>query len=457
MTQVVVNPHDGSIVCEHPYMDERRDELLEGLVAAQRAWREVPLPERVERIGAVLAGFSEHAEAIARDLSLQVGKPIRQSRGEVQGCVARAEHVLSLAPAALATDVLEDLPGRGEGVIERRIRHEPLGVIANLAAWNYPLLIPVNVVIPALAAGNAVLLKHSERTPLCGEWFERIFAPLEGVLRQVVLTHEQTAAWLTDARIDGVGFTGSVRGGLAVQRAARERFVPVGLELGGKDPAYVAEDADLEFSAPNVVEGACYNAGQSCCAIERVYVHRSRYEEFLERAEAALADWTHGDPLDEATTLGPQATERAPELLETHVRDAIESGAKLVAGGERGRETGWYFQATLLRDVPQGCLAMQEESFGPLVCVHPVDDDAEALAKMNDSRFGLTASVWTESAARADWFADRLEAGTVFQNRCDVLDPGLPWTGWKESGRGVTLSRYGYANFTRLKGLHLRR
>ncbi|HBP22086.1 MAG TPA: aldehyde dehydrogenase, partial [Planctomycetes bacterium] len=332
MTQVVINPHDGSTVCEHPYMDERRDELLDGLVAAQRAWREVPLAERVERIGAALAGFSEHAEAIARDVTLQVGKPISQSRGEVQGCVARAEHVLSLAPTALATDVLEDLPGRGEGVIERRIRHEPLGVIANLAAWNYPLLIPVNVVIPALAAGNAVLLKHSERTPLVGEWFERIFAPLEGALRQVVLTHDHTAAWLGDARIDGVGFTGSVRGGLAVQRAARERFVPVGLELGGKDPAYVAEDADLEFSAPNVVEGACYNAGQSCCAIERVYVHRSRYEEFLERAEAALAGWAHGDPLDEATTLGPQATERAPELLETHVRDALESGAKLVAG-----------------------------------------------------------------------------------------------------------------------------
>ncbi|MBL4849720.1 MAG: aldehyde dehydrogenase family protein [Planctomycetes bacterium] len=452
MAVVVRNPYDESVVCELASDHASRDEILTGLVAAQQAWRQVPLAERVAAIESALELFRTEREAIARDVTRQMGKPIREALGEVDTCLTRGRHMLSIAVASLQDEVLPELPG-----IDRRIRHEPLGVVLNLVAWNYPLLIPINVVIPALAAGNAIAIKHSDKTPLCATLFERAFGGIGpgGLVKSLVLSHEETAEWITDPRIGGVAFTGSVAGGLAVQQAARERFVGVGLELGGKDPAYVAEDADLDFAVPNIVEGACYNAGQSCCAVERVYVHASLYEEFLARAEEAAKGFVLGDPLREETTLGPMASLAALETLEAHVASAVAGGARLICGGARVEER--FFPPTILADCPQDCLAMQEESFGPLIAVQRVDDDAQALERMNDSRFGLTASVWTRDPARAEWFAERLEAGTVFQNRCDYLDPALPWTGWKESGRGVSLSRYGLLHLTRRKGLHLRR
>lgn len=457
MSLAAHNPYDGSLVCERGSDHAERDAVLGAARDAQRAWREVPLGERIERIGAALGYFEAEAEAIALEVTRQMGKPLVEARGEVGTCVARARHMLSEAPDALAPDVLPDVPGRAGRAIERRILHAPVGVVLNLAAWNYPLLIPVNVIVPALAAGNAVVLKHSERTPLCADRFERAFAALEGgaLVRSVTLTHPEVAEWSADERVDAIAFTGSVAGGRAVQMAARARFVGVGLELGGKDPAYLAADVDMDFALENVIEGACYNAGQSCCAIERVYVHRSRYDEFLERAQEAVKAWTHGDPTLETTKLGPMATARALDVLEAQVQDACRAGARLLSGGARVDER--FFPATLLADCPQDTDAMREESFGPLIPVQAVESDAEALARMNDSRFGLTASVWTEDAALADWFAERLEAGTVFQNRADVLDPALPWTGWKDSGRGVTLSRYGFQHLTLRKGLHLRR
>lgn len=452
METVVRNPYDESVITELTSDHPRRDELLNGLVSAQREWRKVPLADRVAAIEPALALFEEEREQIARDISRQMGKPIREALGEVDTCLMRARHMLSISVESLADDVLPAVPG-----IDRRIRHEPLGVVLNLVAWNYPLLLPINVVIPALAAGNAVAIKHSDKTPLCAEFFERAFAGVGpgGLVKALVLTHEETADWIQDSRIGGVAFTGSVAGGRAVQRAARERFIDVGLELGGKDPAYVAEDADLAFCAPNVVEGACYNSGQSCCAVERVYVHTSRYEEFLKLAEVAAAGSVMGDPLDETTTVGPMASKAALDTLEAHVASAVAGGARVVCGGSRVE--GRFFPPTILAECPQDCLAMQEESFGPLIAVQRVGSDEEALERMNDSRFGLTASVWTKDPARAEWFAERLEAGTVFQNRCDYLDPALPWTGWKESGRGVSLSRYGFLYLTRRKGLHLRR
>lgn len=457
MDSVVRNPYDQSVVCELRSNHAQRDAILAGLQTAQRAWREVPLAARIEAIAGALSLFSAEREQIARDITRQMGKPLAEARGEVDTCLVRAKHMLSLAPQALADDVLEGLPGRGSGRIERRIRHEPLGVILNLVAWNYPLLIPINLVIPALAAGNAIGLKHSDITPLCGALFERAFGGIGpgGLVKALVLSHEETAEWIVDPRVDALAFTGSVAGGRAVQSAARERFIEVGLELGGKDPAYVAEDADLAFVVPNVVEGALYNSGQSCCAVERVYVHASRYEEFLARALEVIADWRSGDPMVEGTQLGPLARASALDTLEAQVREAVAAGARLLCGGQRA--AGGAFAPTILAECPQSSAAMQEESFGPLIPVLAVADDAQALAHMNDSRYGLTASVWTEDAARADWFAARLEAGTVFQNRCDYLDPGLPWTGWKESGRGVSLSRYGFQHVTRRKGIHLRR
>jgi acyl-CoA reductase-like NAD-dependent aldehyde dehydrogenase len=339
-----------------------------------------------------------------------------------------------------------------------RIEHEPLGVVLDIAAWNYPLLVPASVVVPALVAGNAVILKHSPLTPLCGLAFERAFGTLSvpGLVQNLVVENERAEALIGDPRIDHVSFTGSVATGRRVYAAAAKRLIDAGLELGGKDPAYVAEDADIAFAAENVIDGACYNAGQSCCAVERVYVHESVLAAFLEKAKSALKQYRMGDPLDERTTLGPLARSEAVGFLEKQVEDAVARDAKIVFRGKRPSGKGSFFEPVLLSGVPNDASAMQEESFGPIVPVASVASDEEAIARMNDSRFGLTASVWTTSGERAERIARELEAGTVYQNRCDYLDPALPWSGWKESGIGSTLSRYGYLGLTKRKSIHFR-
>jgi acyl-CoA reductase-like NAD-dependent aldehyde dehydrogenase len=455
MNLKVTSPYTQETVCELPF-DEGA--VLERKLAAARgaflAWRRVPLAERIERVREGVRRFRAAAAEIARDVTLQMGKPIQEARREVETCCARAEHMISIAAATLAPDVL---PAR-EG-FHLRIEHVPLGVVLDVAAWNYPLLIPVNVVVPALLAGNAVLLKHSARTPLCGLHFERAFGALEppGLVTNLVLTHDATARLIADERVAHVAFTGSVEGGREVYRQTARRFIDAGLELGGKDPAYVAEDADLDFAVANVVDGACYNAGQSCCAVERVYVHRRIHDAFLSGARRVLEDYRLGDPLDEATTLGPLANRSALDLLEGQVEDAVRRGARLLLGGKRvaGAKAN-FFPPTLLAGVPNDAEAMQEESFGPLVPVLAVTDDAEALRHMQDTRYGLTASIWTADRGRAERFAAELEAGTIYQNRCDYLDPALPWTGFRDSGKGTTLSRYGFYALTRRKGLHFR-
>lgn len=437
---------------ELPFDDDASiDRKLAAAHGAGASWREFSVPERTERVSRALGFFRSRAEVVARDVTLQMGKPLVQARSEVAGLLERAEHMISIAAESLAADELPERAG-----FHRRIEHVPLGVVLDLAAWNYPLLIPVNVVVPALLAGNTVLLKHSARTPLCGLHFERAFAELgtPGLVTNLVVGHDATARIVADERISHVAFTGSVAGGHAIQRAASGRFIDVGLELGGKDPAYVAPDCDLAATVAGVVDGACYNAGQSCCAVERVYVHESVHDEFLERAEPLIAAYRTGDPLDEGTTLGPLASASALPFLEGQVGEAVAAGARLVHGGKR--EDSRFFPATLVADCPDTTDLMRSESFGPILACRPVRDDAEALARMNDSLLGLTASVWTADRERAEWFGARLEAGTVFQNRCDYLDPALAWTGVKDTGKGVTLSRHGFLHLTRCKSIHFR-
>jgi acyl-CoA reductase-like NAD-dependent aldehyde dehydrogenase len=383
-----------------------------------------------------------------------MGKPIVEARREVATFLDRAAWAVGAAEEALAPEVLPEKPG-----FHRRIEHVPLGVVLDIAAWNYPLLVPVNVVVPALLAGNTVLLKHSERTPLCGRAIAAAFAGLDvpDLVVDVQVPPPDTARLVRDPRVAHVAFTGSVRTGNLVQRAAAERFVDVGLELGGKDPAYVAADADLAFAVENVVDGACYNAGQSCCAVERVYVHRSLYDEFLERARAILEAYRLGDPLDEATTLGPLAIAANVDLAERQVADAVRRGARLLLGGGRAPGLpGSFLAPTLIAGVPDDAPLMQDETFAPVVPVQAVSGDDEALARMRDTRFGLTASVWTRDRERAERLAAEIDAGTVFQNRCDYLDPALPWTGTGESGKGTTMSRFGFLGLTRRKAIHFR-
>jgi acyl-CoA reductase-like NAD-dependent aldehyde dehydrogenase len=451
----VINPYDQKPLCELPWdNDERLEKKIIAAGEVYAGWHRMALEERAIQVRRGLERFRNASETVARDLSKQMGKPIRQARNEVKGFFERAEYMLSIAKEALSPDILPAKEG-----FHRRIEHAPLGLVLDIAAFNYPLLISVNVIVPALLAGNTVLLKQSPKTPLCGEQLAEAFGDLDPphLVTHLILSNSQTSRLVQDPRINYIAFTGSVPVGKYLYRQASQRIVDMGLELGGKDPAYVAGDADLAFAAENVIDGACYNAGQSCCAVERVYVHHTLYDSFLERAKSLLEAYRMGDPLEESTTLGPLADRAALGRLEDQVKDAVKRGARLLLGGKRLKgSSGNFFPPTLLADVPNDAKVMQEESFGPIVPVKSVADDEEALACMNESRYGLSASIWTRSRERAERFARELEVGTVYQNRCDYLDPALPWSGARESGIGSTLSRYGFYHLTRRKAIHFR-
>lgn len=456
-THTVDDPYTGEAAATIALSDPPTvDRALDRAREAARTFRHTTVEERAALCDRALGAFEARLDQIASDVTRQMGKPLSQARGEVKGMAGRWRHMQEIAEDALA-DVI--LPPR-EG-FERRIAKEPLGVVLDLPAWNYPLLTAVNAIVPAVLAGNAVVVKHSPRAPLCGEHFARAFSDAgapPGLVQAIFVDYETTERIVGDPRVDHVLFTGSVHGGHRIQAAAKDRFLHVGLELGGNDPAYVAPDCELESTVENVVDGAIYNAGQSCCAVERVYVHRSLYEEFLAAAEPLVRAYVMGDPMRDETTLGPIAQPWHPQDLDAFVADAVKKGARVVLGGKStsANGKGRFFEATLIRDVPQTADLMRRESFGPILAVSQVDTDDEALARMNDSRLGLTASVWTRDRERAARMARELEYGTVYMNRCDALDPALPWLGVKDSGRGCTLSTLGFDALTRPKALHFR-
>ncbi len=454
---VVDDPFTGEPACAVQFADVgAAGAVLDHARAAARSWRTSTLEDRMALCERAVASMEASAASIAADVTHMMGKPIAQSRGEVKTMAARARHLIGVAPEALADVVLPPLPG-----FERRVVREPLGVVLDLPAWNYPLLTAVNCVVPAVLAGNSVVVKHSPRSPLCGEHFARAFASAgapANLVQALHCDHTQSQRIVGDERVDHVVFTGSIFGGHRIVLAASKRFMHPCLELGGNDPAYVAPDCDLAKTVENVVDGAMYNAGQSCCAVERVYVHESVYKRFVEMAEPLVRAYVMGDPMREETTLGPIAQPAHVAELEGFVRDARARGARLLAGGKAtnvgGR--GRFFEPTLLADCSQAMELFRKESFGPILPVMSVASDEEALEKMNDSRLGLTASVWTGDRGRAERLAGALEAGTVFMNRCDYLDPGLPWSGWKDSGRGVSLGTLGFDALTRPKAIHFR-
>ena len=408
-------------------------------------------------LSAAVDAFVSRRDAIAEEISWQMGRPLAQSPGEVSGFEERARHMIDIAP-----DALRDVKVAPKSGFTRFIRRDPLGVVFVIAPWNYPYLTAVNSVVPALTAGNAVLLKHSAQTPLCAERFAEAFAAAglpEGLFQHLHLGHEAALGLVGSEGVDFVAFTGSVAAGHAVQRAAADRFIGTGLELGGKDPAYVRADADLEHAIENLVDGAFFNSGQSCCGIERIYVHTDVYQRFVDGAVSLTRGYRLGNPLDADTTLGPMVRSAAADFVRDQIAEAVRAGARALvdAKGFAADAPGTpYLAPQLLVDVDHRMRVMTEESFGPVVGVMRVASDEEAIALMNDSEYGLTASIWTRDEAAALAIGDRIETGTWFMNRCDYLDPALAWTGVKNTGRGCTLSALGYEQLTRPKSFHLR-
>lgn len=454
----LVSPVDGRVYAERHYAsDETVAAALEAAAQAQRAWKKIPLTERARYCTAALEALLAMREEIAPEIAWQMGRPVRYGSGELRGVEERARHMI-----AIAADALADIDSGEKTGFRRFVRREPLGTVLVIAPWNYPYLTAVNSIIPALMAGNAVILKHATQTLLVGERFERAFEQAglpAGVFRNLLLDHEQSARVIGSGRVQQVNFTGSVEGGRAMERAASGHFLGLGLELGGKDPAYVRHDADLDFTVENLVDGSFFNSGQSCCGIERIYVDRGVYPEFVERFTELTRSYVLGNPLDEATTLGPLVKAASADFVRGQIAAAIAGGARALIDGAAFSADAIgtpYLAPQVLVDVDHSMSVMREESFGPVVGIMPVDGDAQALQLMNDSPYGLTASVWTRDLDAAERIGDDIATGTVYMNRCDYLDPSLAWTGVKHTGRGATLSRVGYETLTRPKSFHLR-
>lgn len=455
---ICISPIDGTELARRPPASEAAiAQALAQARAAQRDWRRVPIAERSSHVLRFLDAMLAMNQEIVPELAQQMGRPVRYG-GEFGGFEERVRYVVEMAEDALAPVIPHDArPG-----FTRYIRRDPLGLVLVVAPWNYPYLTAVNTIAPALIAGNAVLLKHAAQTILVGERFQmamdRAGLP-KGLFANLALTHDQTSRLIGSGAVDFVNFTGSVEGGRAIERAAAGTFTPLGLELGGKDPAYVRADADLDFAVGNLVDGAFYNSGQCCCGIERIYVHESLYDRFVEGFADLTSRYVLGNPLDETTTLGPMAQKRFADLIRGQIAEAVGKGATAhvdPAAFPADKAGTPYLAPQVLTGVDHSMSVMRDESFGPVVGIMKVKDDEEALALMNESVYGLTASVWTADLDAAERLGAEIETGTVFMNRCDYLDPGLAWTGVKQTGRGASLSRLGFETLTRPKSFHLR-
>jgi acyl-CoA reductase-like NAD-dependent aldehyde dehydrogenase len=454
----LISPVDGRVYAEREVADAAQvEQALTAAASAQAAWQRRSLSERAAFCTAAVDAMLSMQADIVPELAWQMGRPVRFGAGELRGFAERARHMIAIAPQVL--DRVEPEPVAG---FRRYIKREPLGTVLVVAPWNYPYLTAVNTIIPALMAGNSVILKHASQTLLVGERFaeamRRAKLP-EGLFQNLLLDHVSTGAIIACGRVQQVNFTGSVEAGKVMESVASGQFLGMGLELGGKDPAYVRADANLEQAVENLVDGSFFNSGQSCCAVERIYVDRKIYPVFVERFAELTRQYVLGNPLDEATTLGPLVTPGAAFFVRGQIADALAQGAKALIDPKSFPADvpgSAYLAPQVLVDVNHQMSVMRDESFGPVVGIMPVASDEEAIALMNDSEFGLSASIWTRDLAAAERLGNEIATGTVFMNRCDYLDPALAWTGVKNSGRGVTLSPLGYEHLTRAKSFHLR-
>lgn len=450
-----LSPVDGSIVAERSVLSNAdADAAVARANTAQAAWADRPLAGRITMVRESLAALNAMSDRATQELAWQMGRPVRYG-GEFGGVNERSDYMLDIAEEVLAPEIVED-----SAQFDRRIERAPQGVVFVIAPWNYPYMTAMNTIVPALVAGNAVMLKHASQTLLVGEMLAEAFANLpDGVFQNVVLDHAGTERLIAARSFGFVNFTGSVGGGRAIEKAAAGTFTATGLELGGKDPAYVMADADVDWAVDTLMDGAMFNAGQCCCGIERIYVHENLYDAFVEKAVAWVNTLKLGNPTDPETTLGPMAHPRFAKVVRDQIEAAIASGAKPLIDPAHfpADDGGAYLAPQVLVNVDHTMAVMREESFGPVVGIMPVKDDEEALALMNDCAYGLTASLWTADPERALALGRRIETGTVFLNRADYIDPAVCWTGCKDTGRGGAMSAIGYASVTRPRSYHMRK
>ena len=456
MTIQCISPIDGSIYAERTTLSKSEASAAVARANfAQTLWAARPLSERIKLVQAGVAAIGAMNDKIVLELAHQMGRPVRYG-GEFSGFNERASYMADIAYEALAPIEVED-----SNSFSRKIKRIPHGLVLVVAPWNYPYMTAINTVAPALIAGNAVMLKHASQTPLVGERMAAAFHSVgipEDVFQNVFLDHEVTLGLISNRAFGFVNFTGSVKGGKAIEAAASGTFTNIALELGGKDPGYVMEDANLDAAVDTLIDGAMFNSGQCCCGIERIYVHENLFNDFVEKAVAIVNQYKLGNPLKPETTLGPMAHARFAKEVREQTADAIAAGAKAhINSSDFPENEGAYLMPQILTNVTHDMRVMREESFGPVVGIMSVKDDEEAIRLMNDSNFGLTASLWTQDVDRAEAIADQIETGTVFMNRADYLDPGLCWTGCKDTGRGGGLSVIGYHNLTRPKSYHFKR
>ena len=452
-----ISPVDGSVYAERPALSPAAAlAAVARARAAQQAWAARPLDERISLVLAGIGMLDTAKDRIVEELAWQMGRPIRFG-GEFGGIHERADYMASIAEKALAPLLAES-----DDRFDRRIERAPQGVVFVIAPWNYPYLTALNTIVPALIAGNSVVLKHASQTILVGE---RLADALHAggvpkdVFQNVVLDHAGTEALIAGRAFDFINFTGSVGGGRAIERAAAGTFTGLGLELGGKDPGYVMEDADLDWAVDVLMDGAMFNSGQCCCGIERIYVHRTLYDDFVEKAVGWVNGLRLGNPLRQETTLGPMASTRFAQTVRDQTAEALAAGAVPLIERQNfpADDGGAYLMPQALVNVDHSMRVMREESFGPVVGIMPVSGDDEALALMNDCDYGLTASLWSSDPDRALALGRRIETGTVFLNRADYVDPAICWTGCKDTGRGGAMSVLGYHAVTRPRSYHLRK
>jgi acyl-CoA reductase-like NAD-dependent aldehyde dehydrogenase len=452
-----ISPIDGSVYAERPAMSlEAATEQVARARKAQKAWARRPLEDRVQLVLKGVARLNEMSDEVVPELAHMMGRPVRYG-GEYKGFNERSNYVANVAADALAPLVVEN-----SASFERRIEREPHGVVFVIAPWNYPYMTAINTIAPALMAGNTVVIKHATQTLLVGERMVRAFVEAgvpDDVFINLFLDHQTTSALIAAGNFNFINFTGSVEGGRSIERAAAGTFAGLGLELGGKDPGYVMEDADLEAAVDTLMDGATYNSGQCCCGIERIYVHESLYDAFVEKSVAWVSNYKLGNPLDPETTLGPMANKRFAKVVREQIADAVSKGAKALVDPKLfpADDGGAYIMPQVLVNVDHSMAFMKDETFGPAVGIMKVKSDEEALSLMNDSPYGLTASLWTQDPERAARIGREIETGTVFMNRADYLDPALCWTGVKETGKGGSLSVLGFQNLTRPKSYHLKK